>query len=447
MKKKTLPKILLNSIISPIERFAQIEASSGIVLVFITLIALGMANSPLQHVYHSIVELPLGLRIGHLSFEMSLHHWVNDGLMVIFFFLVGLEIKRELAIGELSSIKKAALPMVAALGGMIVPALIYFVLNPSGVAASGWGIPMATDIAFAVGIMTLLSRKVPVALKIFLLALAIVDDLGAVLVIALFYTDEVVTNHLLLSGLWIGITLFLNRAGVRKVWIYWVVGGFVWYHIFGSGVHATVAGVILGLITPVEPLFKLRELGDRFGEFFESLTGHSKTFDQQVINEADFNEEQARRLSRFLVECKSPLDRLIHALHPWVSFGIMPVFAFANAGVTIGNDFQFSQFLSNPIALGIIIGLFIGKPIGIMSFSWLAVRLGIARLPDGVSWRQVFAISAIAGIGFTMALFIGGLALPSAEFESTYKIGVLIASIFAATFGLILLITSKDVES
>ncbi|MGE0763104.1 MAG: Na+/H+ antiporter NhaA [Bdellovibrionales bacterium] len=383
---------LLHRVRAPVEHFLQFEASSGLLLLAVTAVALLWANSPWQESYENLLHWPF--------FNSTLHHWINDGLMVIFFFVVGLEIKRELTLGELSDRRRAALPMVAALGGMIVPALFYSLLNWQGVGRAGWGIPMATDIAFAVGVLTLFGRKVPLALKVFLLALAIVDDLGAVLVIALFYTQKISLLSLGLAVFGLCLIVLLRRMNVRHFWVYWIMGILIWYQVLQSGVHATVAGVILGLMTPVHP-----------------LPGQTK----------------------------SPLDQLIHQLHGLVSFLIMPIFALANAGVHLGSSPQASAemappLLSHPITQGVILGLLLGKPIGVVLFSWLAIKMNWATMPRGVSWRHMLAAGSLAGIGFTMALFISNLALKTPELEHYSKSGILIASALAAGLGILMLL-------
>lgn len=441
-----IPEKVVKRILTPFETFASLEASSGILLIIVTIIAMAWANSPWAEVYEHLIELPLSIGIGSMMLTKSLHHWVNDGLMVIFFFVVGLEIKRELAIGELSSPRKAALPMFAALGGMVCPALIYFFFNTSGVGLPGWGIPMATDIAFAVGVLTLLSRKVPLALKIFLLALAIVDDLGAVIVIALFYTENIVASSLGLAAIGVFLTVFIKYAGVRKLWVYWVLGVFVWFNVLKSGVHATVAGVILGLITPVAPLYRIRDLGEQFTATIKSVINSVAGQPEESLRLSHETAHHLDRLHNLTMESRSPLDRLIHDLHPWVSFGIMPIFAFVNAGVHISPDFEIADFAQNPIALGVILGLFLGKPIGVVGFSYLAYRFKFAQLPEGVTWRHMASVGFLAGIGFTMALFIGHLALKVPEVEMYSKLGILIGSFFSAVMGMILLATGKDLK-
>lgn len=427
---------VVQRIVSPIEDFLHTESSSGIVLIINALIALILANSPLHHWYHNLIHFPISIGFGSLVIEKGLQHWVNDGLMVIFFFVVGLEIKRELVIGELASPKKAALPMFAALGGMIFPAIFYFVLNPSGVTEPGWGIPMATDIAFAVGILALMSKRTPFALKIFLLALAIVDDLGAVLVIAFFYTEQIARSYLGLAAVGFAIITILKYAGVRKVWVYSIFGLAVWFFILKSGIHATIAGVILGLMTPIKRLFPKQVLPEKFRsvaqEVATGIEGNGGVqLDQYTLQKID-------ELHMITVEASSPLDRLIHKLHPWMSFFIMPIFALVNAGVHIEN-IGIEQFFGHSVSLGIILGLVLGKPIGVVLFSWLSVKFRLSDLPKGVHWGHMLAVGCLAGIGFTMALFVSNLALKTPELEMFSKLGILVASCISGILGATLL--------
>lgn len=443
---KKLPRQVVNSITSPMARFLDKEASSGILLMVATVIAMVWANSPFYHSYEHMLHMEVGLKLGSIDVIKTLHHWVNDGLMVIFFFVVGLEIKRELMVGELSTPKKAALPMFAALGGMIVPAVIYTVFNFGGPGQNGWGIPMATDIAFAVGVLTIMSKRCPLALKIFLLALAIVDDLGAVLVIALFYTEEIVRNPLIIATLGLILTLFLQFAGVRKTLIYWAVGIVVWFAVLKSGVHATVAGVILGLMTPVSPLYHISRVPEKVKSLLDAINDGISKSGKQYKKLDHHTLHQFDELQGMVSESRSPLDRLIHMLHPWVSFVIMPIFALFNAGVHVDSSFEIGAFFSQPIAIGVILGLLVGKPVGVVAFSVLATKLKLAELPKGVTWTHMVAAGFLAGIGFTMALFVGNLALKAPELEMFSKLGILVASALAGTAGVIMFATLKPVE-
>jgi NhaA family Na+:H+ antiporter len=401
----------------PIRTFLSTESAGGLVLLAATVTALVWANLPLG--YESFWTTEIALSVGSFEIAEDLRHWVNDALMVIFFFVVGLEIKRELVVGELNDARKAFLPAIAALGGMAGPALLYFALNPGGAAAGGWGIPMATDIAFAVGVLALLSRRVPIGLKVFLLSLAIVDDIGAILVIALFYSSGLQLSWLMGAGLLLGAILILRRLRVYWVPIYVVLGAVVWFATFESGVHATIAGVALGLLTPARP----------------SDPGGFK----DVLREANElpSEPDAQSLREIALqgnEVVSVAERLEHLLHPWTSFLVIPVFALANAGLRLSPG-TIGDGVTSRVAMGIMVGLVAGKIVGISLASWLAIRSGIARLPDGVTWRHIIGGSAVAGIGFTVSLFITGLAFSDPALVADSKIGILIGSIIAGLIG------------
>ncbi|HRN26118.1 MAG: Na+/H+ antiporter NhaA [Ignavibacteriaceae bacterium] len=433
--KHDQPKTPIERLTYPIQEFLHQEASGGILLIIATVIALAWANSPFADSYHSLWHTYFTIDLAGMSLKYSLHHWINDGLMVIFFFVVGLEIKRELFVGELSSAKKAALPIAAALGGMVFPALIYFFFNSGTEASSGWGIPMATDIAFVVGILALLGKRVPLSLKIFILALAIVDDLGAVLVIAFFYTSNISFTSLIIAGGLIVLLIALNKMGVRNLLIYTFVGIVLWLAFLKSGVHATVAGVLLAFTIPVSSRINTK----KFKNETENLL---KDFDNAGEHGEDVltNSERLTIIDHIENNCEkilTPLQRFEQGLHPWVSFLIMPVFALANAGVTIGAGF--SSALTHSVSLGIIFGLFIGKQIGIFGFSYLAVKLKIASVPEGVSWKKIYAASIIAGIGFTMSLFIANLAFDSEELLNIAKVGILSASLISGIIGFLIL--------
>jgi len=375
------------------QAFFEHQAAGGIVLMLAAVLALGLDNSPLAWVYDALLKTPVVVQIGALELNKPLLLWINDGLMAIFFFLVGLEIKREVVEGRLSNMRQAGLPVLAAAGGMVVPALIFIVLNLDDPAAlKGWAIPAATDIAFALGVLALLGPRVPPALKVFLLALAIIDDLGAIVIIALFYTSNLSLSVLGIAAVGIVLLAYMNHRNVTRVVPYLLVGLVVWVCVLKSGVHATLAGVAVALFIP------LRATNDE---------GHS------------------------------PLKELEHGLAPWVAFGIMPIFAFANAGVSL-QGLALSDLLAG-IPLGIALGLFVGKQLGIMVFVWAGVKLGIARLPDGVSWLQIYGVSLLAGIGFTMSLFIGTLAFSDPEHAAAVRIGVLAGSILSAIVGALVL--------
>ena len=428
MLKKNSEKIV-KKLITPFERFFAMQASAGIVLLFSAGLALLLANSAWSDIYDKILHYPLGFQLGEFSLSYSLHHWVNDALMVIFFFVVGLEIKRELNMGELSTPKKAALPIFAAMGGMLVPALFFLAFNTQSATQVGWGIPMATDIAFAVGILSLMSKKVPFSLKVFLLALAIVDDLGAVLVIAFFYSQEITGKFLAFAGLIVFIIFCAKRIGIRNFAFYISCGVCLWFFILKSGVHSTVAGVILGLMCPSIWIMDRKQKWDDVKKFSPSVPSYKET----------------RKLIRLIRSLHTPTHRLIEDLHPYVTWIIMPVFAFFNAGVQFESGFSLVEFSTHPVSLGILFGLLLGKPIGILLFSFLAVRLNLAVWPAGFNWKRLTGVGFLAGIGFTMALFISHLSFGSQpDLEVYSKISILLASFLAMLVGLAFLFFSGD---
>ena len=378
--------------------FLRHEAAGGIVLLVAAVLALVLSNSPLAWTYDALLHTPVSVRIGVLSIDKPLLLWINDGLMAVFFFLIGLEVKRELLVGDLSSARRAILPLIAAVGGMVAPAVIYVLINTGNPAGlRGWAIPAATDIAFAVGVLALLGSRVPPSLKIFLLALAIADDLGAINIIALFYAHDLAPAALGLALAGAVVLFGLNRSGVRTFAPYVIVGAFMWACVLKSGVHATLAGVALAVAIP------LRNDG----------------------------------------EGPSMLERAENALEPWVHFGVAPIFAFANAGVSLAG-FNLNSVIA-PIPLGIAAGLFLGKQIGIFASTWIAVKLGIGEMPQGASWRQVYGVAVLGGIGFTMSLFIGTLAFPDPSYAVAIRIGVLFGSITSAVLGYAVLRWSAQV--
>lgn len=387
-----MPVKAIKEPISTIKEFLKFEAAGGIILVFAAILALVMANSPIAWLYNDVLGTYVEVRVGDFQIEKPLLLWINDGLMAVFFFLVGLEIKREVVQGELSTLSKASLPISAAIGGMAVPALVYVVFNIGDTEAiNGWAIPAATDIAFALGVLALLGNRVPSALKIFLLALAIIDDLGAIVIIALFYTANLSVVSLILAGASLVVLLVLNLAGVRKPAAYILVGIIMWVCVLKSGVHATLAGVALAFFIPV----KADEAG------------------------------------------RSLLKHLEHVLHPWVAFGILPVFAFANAGVSFAG--LGADALVEPVTLGILLGLFIGKQVGVFAFTWGAVKLGICKLPDDTDWTGFYGVALLTGIGFTMSLFIGTLAFQPGAYDAAVRIGVLGGSLLSGVCGYLVL--------
>lgn len=431
-KSKSQP---IEKILFPFQEFIKKEASSGILLVLCTLLALAWANSPWYYGYVSLWETKVSISFGGFVLEEPLIHWINDGLMALFFFIVGLEIKREILVGELASSRKAALPIAAALGGMLVPAGIYAALNAGKIGAPGWGIPMATDIAFALGVLALLGNRVPLGLKVFLTALAIVDDLGAVLVIALFYTAEISWISL---GFAAGLLTFLlaaNLAGVRHPMIYFLLGCCVWLALLKSGIHATVAGVLVAMTIPARARLNTDEFLGRGRALLREIEDAGISGENEPLIEDQRAAIQA--LESAIEHVEMPLERLERIMHPWTTFFILPLFALANAGVVLSGNF--SEALTSLVSLGIIGGLVVGKQIGITFFSWLAVRGGIASLPDRVSWLQIYGVGWLGGIGFTMSLFVAGLAFGNSPLLPVAKLGILISSLIAGIIGWILL--------
>lgn len=429
LKAKSAAPIV--KLMRPVQVFAERETSGGIVLLLCTLVALVWANSPWHGSYEALWHMALSVGAGGRTLSHDLHFWVNDGLMAIFFFVVGLEIKREMLVGELASLRKAAFPIAGALGGVVAPALLYMAFNRGGPGAGGWGIPMATDIAFVIGVMALLGDIVPLGLRVFLTALAIVDDIVAVLVIALFYTAEISIPSLLAAALCLAVVAALNWLGVRHPIPYALVGLALWASILQSGVHATIAGVLLAMLIPARtemdhPAF-LHHVQCVIGEY----AGMVNTPDAVEVEE--HRQMAIEALEDSCEQVQSPLHRLEHALHPWVTFAIMPLFALANAGVKLGTDVG-SQ-LSSPVASGVAIGLLLGKPLGITLMAWLAVRVGLAALPEGLSWLQIHAAGWLGGIGFTMSLFLAALAFNQESLLVEAKVGILAGSLAAGLLG------------
>jgi len=421
------PREPIDELIDPLRRFMHIEASSGIVLIVVTFTALVLANSPFSERFLAFWKLPVGFRIGSFQVFHSLQHWINDGLMAVFFYVIGLEVKRELIMGELQDLRKAALPIAAAIGGMIVPASIYVLLLHGAPGERGWGIPMATDIAFVVGCLTVLGSRVPGSLRIMLLSLAIADDIGAIVVIAIGYTDSLNLTALILGIVGIGIIIGLMEVGVRNLAVYLLSMVLVWFAFHESGIHATIAGVIFGFLTPTQAWISEGRLGMIANNTCNFLLGEGWRGSSERY-------EILRKMEVAARKSISPLERFETELHPWVGFLIMPLFALANAGVKM----QLSDF-TNPVATGVLLGLLIGKPAGITFFSWLAVRLGLARLPSGVSWGAIAGSGFLAGIGFTMAIFIASLALEGNLLDAA-KVGIIVGSFLSAIIGLAALV-------
>jgi NhaA family Na+:H+ antiporter len=403
----------------PVRQFLDVEAAGGVLLLAATVAALVWANSPWQQSYDDLWTTEVMLRVGSFSVTEDVRHWVNDGLMTVFFFVVGLEIKRELASGDLSSPRAATLPALAALGGMVVPAALYTGLNLRGDGVDGWGVPMATDIAFAVGVLALLGDRVPSSAKVLLLALAIVDDIGAIVVIAVFYSDDLVFGWLAAAIAGLAVVTALRRARVWYQPVYVVAGVAVWWCTFQSGVHATLAGVALGLVTPARPLLGQVQA--------EQIAG-------QLSDDTEVTTEDVQRVSFALRESLSVAERVGALLHPYSSYLIVPIFALANAGVAVSWD-GLSDAAGSAVTRGVVLGLVVGKPLGIVAAVVLATRLGLGRLPDGLDLRHVVGLGALAGIGFTVSLFVSGLAFEGSALQDQAALGVLTASALAAVIG------------
>ena len=421
----------------PLLRFIDLEASSGVVLLLAAAAALVWANAPFGDTYDQFWDTHFEFALGGIHVEETLRELVNDGLMAIFFFVVGLEIKRELVVGDLRDPRAAALPVIAALGGMIFPALLYLSLSGGGEAARGWGIPMATDIAFSIGVVALLSKRVPVGAKLFLLALAIVDDIGAIVVIAIFYTEDLALSHLLAALGGLVVVAVAQRIGIRSMAFYVPVALATWFFLLESGVHATLAGVALGLLTPARSMYTNRQYHDRATRILERYD-----FDVAAPRGAERVDHDALEVASMARESVSPLHRLEDVLHPWSSFAVVPIFALANAGVRFAGV-DLIDAATHPVALGVMVGLFVGKIIGISLFSWLAVKLGLGVLPRFAGWRHIIGLAAIAGIGFTVSLFITGLAFDSAELADRAKMGIFIGSFVSGVIGYLVLRTIR----
>ncbi len=427
MKIEPIDKYVLN----PINRFISNSTTSGILLFASAVIALVLANSPVKDAYHHFWEHTFTIGFSDFIISKSLHHWINDGLMSVFFFVIGLELKREILAGGLSKPKDAVLPLLAGLGGMVVPAILYLLWNPKGEAAHGWGIPMATDIAFALGILYLLGDKIPTSLKIFLTALAIADDLGAVLVIAFFYTSDISAVSLFVGSGFLTVLILANLFGVRSSVFYGIVGiGGLWLAFLLSGVHATIAGVLAALTIPAKV-----KIGDK--NFVQKINELIHKFERSTPNNvALVTPEQLHILEdirHYSKAAMTPLQRLEHGMHPLVGFVVMPIFALANAGITFSNSF-FTD-LGSHVSLGVVFGLILGKFIGIVGFSKITIKLNVSTLPEGVNWRQIYGVAMLAGIGFTMSLFISELAFINTAYILQAKIGIFIASLFCGIGG------------
>lgn len=421
-------------VLTPLEEFIHHQTAGSILLVVATAVALFLANSnTFSEAYQHILNASLNLSLNNWGISMSLHHWVNDALMAIFFFVVGMELKRELLVGELSDIRQASLPIIAAIGGMVVPALIYVLINPDGAVTKGWGVPMATDIAFAVGALVLLGKRVPKSLVAFLIALAIADDLGAVLVIAIYYTEQIVTNWLVISAILVALLFVLNFSGVRSAFPYFIIAVILWYAMMQSGVHATLAGVLGAFTVPARSKYDPALFISRIKDQVANFASHQKNGTGLMANQKLY--EAVETIEDSVIGAQSPLQRLEQIWHIPVAFFIIPTFALFNAGIAIKLD-ALGDIFSDPVMLGVMLGLVFGKFIGISGACWLALKLNIGRLPTGASFSQLAAISVLAGIGFTMSIFIAELAFKgNPDYLLMAKTGVIFASLIAAIIG------------
>ena len=434
-----------DKVITPFEEFIHQQTTSGLLLMLSAILALLFANSAYSFVYDQMQHIEIGLNIGSWSIENSLHHWINDALMALFFFVVGLELKRELLVGELKDLRQAALPIVAAAGGMVVPALIYFAVNPEGDASRGWGIPMATDIAFALGAIALLASRVPKSLITFLVALAIVDDLGAIMVIAVFYTEKLSMGWLITSGVFFGMLMMLNLAGIRKITPYFIVAVLLWYAMYESGIHATLAGVLGAFSVPARPKYDpslfSKHVRESIDDFDDSLDKGKSILTNDKLRGI------VHSLESGALQVQAPLQRLEHAWHLPVAYLVIPIFAFFNAGIPLNLD-NLGETLAQPVTLGVILGLVLGKVLGIAGACWIAIRFGIGQLPAGTRFVQIVGVSFLAGIGFTMSIFIAELGFAhQPELLIMAKTGILFASLIAGVTGFIWLFIAGSKNS
>lgn len=427
-------------LLRPFQKFAELDSSSGLVLLGCTIVALVVANSPLSEWYFALWETDVAVRFGAFEIKMPLLEWINEGLMSLFFFVVGLEIKREFLVGELNSFKKAALPIAGAIGGVVVPGAIFLSFNWGLDSAKGWGVAIATDIAFAIGVLTLLGSRVPFGLKVFLTALAIVDDIVAVLVIALFYAGEIHIWSLVYAGLALCAMALANLFGVRNVLVYAVLGAFLWLFLHHGGLHATLAGVLGAMTIPASNRLSPEAFQDVAHDLMERFReSHEAPLD--VLSERQRTVVEA--MERHCEDVQAPLQRLEHYYHQWSAYFVVPVFGFANAGVHL--EPEVFHLLSGRVGLGILLGLFLGKQMGVTLASWIAVRFRLAELPEGVSFYQIYGAACLAGIGFTMSLFIAHLAFGSGELMDTAKVAIFTASLLSAILGAAILVRGKPV--
>jgi len=420
--------------LSPIQKFIRDESFSGILLFIITIIAFVWSNSPLQYLYDLVWNYKIGIQSQNFSLIKPLILWINDGLMAVFFFLIGLEIKRELLIGELNSVKKASLPVFAAIGGMVVPLLMYLFINTDPETNNGWGIPMATDIAFTLAILKLLGKIIPVSVKIFLTAFAIIDDIGAVLIIALFYTGEISWILLFYAVILLAVLYVLSFYKIHSKFLLLTIGIIVWFLFFKAGIHPTIAGILIAFTVPVRQKINEYIYAEKLHSITEKLTESTNTNNLPVLSKTQI--EEIDNLEDWTDKVQSPLQQLEHRLHKWVAFLIIPVFALANAGITFSGNME----IDVPLVLTVAISLFAGKTIGVSLFSYLSVRLNISALPENVSFKQIFGIAVISGVGFTMSLFISSLAFyNNIIYLNSAKIGIISGSLISGITGFIIL--------
>ncbi len=448
MKKKVKQEYIapwekaFDRVLSPLEDFIHRQTTSGILLMLCAVVAIYIANSQWSEVYHHLLAIPFTIGIPGFQLSKSLHHWINDGLMAVFFFVIGLELKREIVVGELANLKLAMLPIIAAVGGMLVPVLIYISFNPEGHTLDGWGIPMATDIAFALGALALLGKRVPKNLLTFLIALAIVDDLGAVMVIALFYTETLNTFALTIAAATILLLVSFNLGGIRRATPYILLGAILWIAMLKSGVHATLAGIFLAFTIPMRPKYDPGRFLSQINEMVRQIKHTYKRNENIVTN--DELRSRVRALGEGVVLVQAPAQIMERKMHMPTAYFIIPVFSLANAGVPIDWS-SFGSVVSHPVAIGITAGLVVGKLIGIAGFSWLAVKIGITSLPNGLNFKHIIGAALMGGIGFTMSIFIAELGFAhSAEDLLMAKTGILLASVLAGVSGFIwLFVTAK----
>ncbi len=435
---------VFDRILSPLEEFIHRQTTSGVLLMICAVAALVIANSPLSGAYHHFLQLPFTIGVEGFQLSKSIHHWINDGLMALFFFVVGLELKREMLVGELANPKQALLPIIAAIGGMVVPAVIYIAINPSGHTIDGWGIPMATDIAFALGALALLGKRVPTNLLTFLVALAIVDDLGAVTVIALFYTEALNYTALLTAVVILGVLISLNLGGVRWSLPYILLGVVLWIAMLKSGVHATLAGIFLAFTIPMRPKYDPQRFLSHMKEMVSKIQEAYQREENILLNDELRN--RVRALGQGVQLAQAPAQTLEHKMHLPSAYIVIPIFSLANAGIPIDWT-AFGSIIGHPVALGVIAGLVGGKLLGIVGFSWLAVQTGITRLPHGLDFRHIIGVGLMGGIGFTMSIFVAELGFAHhAQDLLMAKTGILVASLVAGVSGFVwLYFTSRQV--